>query len=162
MYRVYLNHDKQKYDKMDIIQFADEISLNLRVRTPRKAPTLAADLNTLKGQDMRLERISNELGEICRPPTIWQINLGRATGNSITAHCFICRKYMKKEGKTNYVQTAFRCSDCKMPLCKADRSSEKRPMSCYFEHKFSEDSDIGCSDVTSRRRNFPKEKQLLL
>ncbi len=65
MYQVYLNHNKQKYDKMDIVQFADEISINLRVRTLRKAPTLAADLNTLKGQDMRLEHLSNELGEIC-------------------------------------------------------------------------------------------------
>jgi hypothetical protein len=44
---------------MDIDQFADEISLNLQVRTPRKAPTLAVDLNTLKGQGIRLERISN-------------------------------------------------------------------------------------------------------
>jgi hypothetical protein len=147
---------------MDIIQFADEISLNLRVRTPRKAPTLAASLNTLQGQEMRLEHICNEFGKICRPPTPRQITYGRATGNSITAHCFICRKYMNQEGKTNYVQTAFRCSDCKMPLCKSDKSNEKWPMTCYFEHKCSEDSDIGCSDVTSRRRNFPKEKQLLL
>jgi hypothetical protein len=28
-YRIYLNHDKNKYDKMDIVQFADELSLNL-------------------------------------------------------------------------------------------------------------------------------------
>jgi hypothetical protein len=68
MYPVYSNHDKQKYDKLDIIQFADGISLNLRVRTPRNAPTLAADLNALKEQDMRLEHISNELGEIYRHP----------------------------------------------------------------------------------------------
>lgn len=159
---IYLNHDKNKYDKMDIVQFADEISLNLRVRTSRKAPTLAADLNTLKGQDMRLERISNELGEICRPPTTWQITCGRETGNSITAHCYICRKYMKKAGTTNYVQTAFRCSDCKMPVCKTDRSNEKRPLSCYFEHKCSEDSEIGCTDLNSKRRTFPKHKRVLL
>ncbi len=101
---------------MDIMQFADELSLNLRIREPKKATTLAADLNTVKGQEMRLERITNELGEICRPPTDWQIRYGRTTGNSITAHCYICRKYMKKAGKTNYVQTAFRCSDCKMPV----------------------------------------------
>jgi hypothetical protein len=125
MHRVYLKYNKQKYDKMDIIQFADEISLNLRVRTPRKAPTLAASLNTLQGQEMRLEHICNEFGKICRPPTPRQITYGRATGNSITAHCFICRKYMNQEGKTNYVQTAFRCSDCKMPLCKSDKSNEK-------------------------------------
>jgi hypothetical protein len=28
-YRIYLNHDKQKYEKMDIVQFADELSLQL-------------------------------------------------------------------------------------------------------------------------------------
>ena len=162
MYRVYLNHDKRKYDKMDIIQFADEISLNLRPRTVKKAPTLAAALHTLKGQELRLERITNEFGETCRPPTDRQMRRGRATGNSITAHCFICRKYMKKQGTTNYVQTAFRCLDCKMPLCKADRTTEKRPMSCYYEHKCSEDSEIGCTDVSSRKRIFPKDKQLLL
>jgi hypothetical protein len=74
---------------------------------PKKAPKFAADLNMLKEQDMRLEHISKELGEICQPPTKWQITHERATGNSITAHCFICRKYMKKEGKANYIQTAF-------------------------------------------------------
>jgi hypothetical protein len=149
-YRIYLNHDKNKYDKIDIVQFADELSLNLRLRQQKKATTLAADLNTLKGQEMRLERISNEFGEICRPPTNWQISEGRATGNSITAHCYICRKYMKKKGITSYVQTAFRCLDCKMPVCKADRSNDKRPLSCYFEHKCSEDREIGCTDLNSK------------
>jgi len=28
-HRIYLNHDKQKYEKMDIVQFADELSLHL-------------------------------------------------------------------------------------------------------------------------------------
>jgi hypothetical protein len=111
-YRIYLNHDKNKYDKMDIVQFADELSLNLWLWQQKKATTLAADLNTLKGQEMRLERISNEFGDICQSPTNWQISEGQATGNGITAHCYICRKYMKKKGITNYVQTAFHCSDC--------------------------------------------------
>jgi len=87
---------------------------------------------------------------------------GRVTGNSITAHCFICRKDMKKQDKTNYVKTAFCYLDCKMPLCKADRSNEKWPMTCYYEHKCSTDNEIGCTDVSSRRRTFPKDKQLLL
>jgi hypothetical protein len=69
MYRVYLNHDKNKYEKMDIIQFADEISLNLRPRTTKKAPTLAATLSTIQGQELRLERITNDSGETCQPPT---------------------------------------------------------------------------------------------
>jgi hypothetical protein len=156
-YRIYLNHDKQKYSKMDIVQFADEITMNLRLRTPKKATTLQAERNTIQGQDIRLERITNENGDIHRQPTdLQRTKLGRATGNSITANCYICRKYMKEAGKTNYVQTAFRCLDCKMPICKADRSNSSRTMTCYLEHKCSDDTEIGCSDVRCHRKTFPK------
>jgi hypothetical protein len=86
----------------------------------------------------------------------------RAAGNSITANCYICHKYMKKANATNYVQTAFHCSDCKMPVCKIDRSNERRPMSFYFEHKSSKDSKIGCLELSSKHRMFPKEKRVLL
>ena len=110
----------------------------------KKTAAFAADLNTLNGQEMRHERITNHLGEICRRPTTTQKNKhGRATGNSITANCYICHKYMKKANATNYVQMAFHCSDCKMPVCKIDRSNERRPNSCYLEHKTSKDSIIG-------------------
>jgi hypothetical protein len=162
-YRIYLNHDKQKYEKMDIVQFADELSLHLRLREQKKAPTLASHQNTADGHDMRLERITNSLGEIRRQPMTTQMNkYRRASGNSITANCYICRKYMKTENATNYVQTAFRCIDCKMPVCKADRTNEQRPTSCYLEHKTSTDSDIGCMELCNKRRTFPKNKRVLL
>jgi len=162
-YRIYLNHDTQKYEKMDIVQFADELSLQLWVRQQKKATTLVADPNTLNGQGMRLEKITNHLGEIHRQPMTTQINKHRrAAGNSITANCYICHKYMKKANATNYVQTAFHCSDCKMPVCKTDRSNERRPNSCYLEHKTSKDSIIGWLELSSKRRTFPKERWVLL
>jgi hypothetical protein len=71
---------------------------------------------------MRLERITYHLGEICRQPITTQITkYGRATGNSITANCYICSKYMKKANVC--------CSDGKMTVYKTDRSNEWQAMS---------------------------------
>jgi hypothetical protein len=112
---IHLNHNKSKYDKMDIMQFADELSLHLQLQQPKKATVLRTDLIMLKGQDMRLGHISNKLGEICQPPTNWQIRYGRETGNSITDNCYICRIY--EEGRRNKL-----CSDS-LPLLRLQNAS---------------------------------------
>jgi len=162
-YQIYLNHDKQKYKKWTLFSLHMSSAFSYECDSKQKEPTLAADLNTLNGQEMRHERITNHLGEICRQPTTTQINKhGRATGNSITSNCYICQKYMKKANVTKYVQTAFRCYNCKIPVCKTDRSNEQQPMPCYLEHKSSKDSKMGCLELDSKRRTFPEEKRVLL
>ncbi len=159
---VYLNHDKAKYAKVDVIEFSDLICSNLRSRSPGKAPTLRneAAINT---DLVQLRRITNRDGEIARTPTNKQRGKqGREVGNAFTANCFICRKYLLVEGgKTNYVTTAFCCALCMMPLCKVDRRlSGKRKQSCLQEHLTSIDPVTGCFDMDNRRKSFPKSKQV--
>ena len=101
---------------------------------------------------MRLERVTNGEGVSCQPPSLTQINKhGRTLGNSITANCYICHKYILKQGQTDYMQNV---------LCKADQSLGMQEMSCYLEHKSSTDPDIGCDmNNIKKGKTFRKEKQ---
>ena len=164
LHRVYLNQNKAKFSKMDVIEFSDLITANLKVRSPGKAPTLRSEAAT--NADLgRLQRITNSEGDIARVPAYKQRGKeGREVGSAFTANCYICRKYLLSEGgKTNYVTTAFCCVVCRMPLCKVDRSVPgKRETSCLCEHERSIDPDIGCFNVDNRRKSFPKSKQVYL
>ena len=74
MHRVYLNHDKAKYSKMDVLEFSDEICSNLRRRDPRKAPSLGKQIRsngqllglkesqTMKGRLLELQLIDKRKG----------------------------------------------------------------------------------------------------
>ena len=166
LYRVYLNHDKQKYKAFTILEFSDMICRNLRLRDTRKAPTAAAVAEShfiLTNSELALERITNAKGEIAQqhPSKYQQEKERRSKGGSITANCYICRKYIPREGANNYKTTSFCCKNCKMPLCMTDRSNSVR-MSCYNEHKTTTDPDLGCTQQCKRNYRFPKSKMLIL
>jgi hypothetical protein len=166
LYRVYLNHDKQKYKAFTILEFSDMICRNLRLRDTRKAPTAAAVAEShfiLTNSELALERITNAKGEIAQqhPSKYQQEKERRSKGGSITANCYICRKYIPREGANNYKTTSFCCKNCKMPLCMTDRSNSVR-MSCYNEHKTTTDPDLGCTQQCKRNYRFPKSKMIIL
>jgi hypothetical protein len=72
-----------------------------------------------------LIRLRNKDGNSSRDPTVRQIQNGRTAGNTVTSNCFLCRKYLKENGKTAYNTTFFCCRKCNMPLCKLDRSGQE-------------------------------------
>jgi hypothetical protein len=67
LYRIYLNHDKQKYKAFTVLEFSDMICRNLRLRDTRKAPAAAAVAEShfiLTNSELALEQITNAKGEI--------------------------------------------------------------------------------------------------
>ncbi len=160
LHRIYLNHDKGKYQLMSVLQFLEELCLKLRLRDTRGAKPLRYIVSNSNGT-IRLERIKNSSGEIARLPSdVQQRKHNRGTGSSITANCFVRRKYIYDKDKANYVQTSFCCIDCKMPLCKADRRGNKRELTCYEEHRTSTDLTLGCNNVPKRHKKMRKDLQV--
>jgi hypothetical protein len=128
LYLIYLNHDKQKYKAFTVLEFSDMICSNLRLRDTRKAPTAAAVAEShfiLTNSELALEQITNAKGEISHQHAskYQQEKKRRSKGGSITANCYICHKYIPREGANNYKTTFFCCKNCKMPLCITDRSN---------------------------------------
>jgi hypothetical protein len=103
-----------EYQEMDILQFSDIICKKLKPRNWRLPHMLKP------GQP--LERISHNDGDTQYKLTNRQYNKGCNVGKSIQQNCFVCQKYLKSNGDTLYNQASFRCSLCKMPLCKKDRT----------------------------------------
>ena len=56
--------------------------------------------------------------------------------------CYICRQYNPKT-----INTQWKCLDCGMPLCQADRRdpSSQRYSTCLDEHRASNNNYIGCN-----------------
>ncbi len=107
--------------------------------------------------------ISNNDGDTWYRLTNRQYNKGRNVGKSIQQNCFVCQKYLKRNGDTLYNQTFFRCSLCKMPLCKKDRTDlcTGCPTSCLKEHQESNCKVVGCfgSDCTPQLHQQKKFHQ---
>jgi hypothetical protein len=141
---------------MDILQFSDFICKKLKPRNWRLPQRLKP------GEP--LERISNNDGDTRYKLTDRQYNKGRNVGKSIQQNCFVCRKYLKRNGDTLYNQTSFRCSLCKMPLCKKNRTdlSTGRLTSCLKEHQESNCKVVGCFGSDRTYTVFPKKLQLNL
>ncbi len=93
-----------------------------------------------------------------------QESRGRNVGRSIHQNCYICCKYLTPMGETEYIQTTFQCSSCKMPLCKKDRSNPDigRKQSCVDEHITSKCENVGCHGNDRHYTNFPRELQVQL
>ena len=161
IYHVYLNHDKEKYKKMTVLNFSEEMCLDLQVWNNRNI-TLQNAMQT-SDEEIRLAWIVDSDGNMNRPPSdTQQTKHNWMKGSAIMANCFMCQKYIMEKNTTNYVKTTFCCLDCRMPLCLADWHSEKREMMCYQEHKSSTDTDIGCYTNCVRNRSFPKAKQVFI
>jgi len=107
------------------------------VRSRRQNESLEALTGEQADNASILERITDKDRNHRFTVTDIQMMQGRNAGKSIHQNCFICRKYLTKEGDTEYNQTTFQCSDCKMPLCKKDRS-------CIEEHIKTTCEVVGC------------------
>jgi hypothetical protein len=156
MHRLYRNLRPSEYQEMDILQFSDVICKKLKPRNWRLPQRLKP------GE--ALERISNHDGDTRYKLTDKLYNKGRNVGKSIQQNCFVCRKYLKRNGSTLYNQTSFRCSLCKMPMCKKDRTdlSSGRLTSCLKEHQESNCKVVGCFGSDRTYTVFPRKLQLNL
>jgi hypothetical protein len=156
MHRLYHNLRPSEYQEMDILQFSDVICKKLKPRNWRLPQRLKP------GE--ALERISNHDGDTRYKLTDKLYNKGRNVGKSIQQNCFVCRKYLKRNGSTLYNQTSFRCSLCKMPMCKKDRTdlSSGRLTSCLKEHQESNCKVVGCFGSDRTYTVFPRKLQLNL
>jgi hypothetical protein len=164
MHRMYRNILHERYVDVDVLEFSDLICKKLVVRSRRQNEKLAALTGTTVENTAILERISDKDGNCRFIMTDKQARRGRNVGKSLHLNCYICRKYLTPFGDTEYVQTTFRCIDCKMPLCKKDRSNPTigRDQSCVDEHMNSKCQTVGCYGSDRQYSNFPKEKQVQL
>ena len=164
MHRIYRNKKKGYYSDIDIIEFSDYVCKHLVKRNVRQNKQLASLAGTDLGNTSTLERITDKDGNERFKITNNQANRGRNVGKSVHLNCFLCRKYLDSDGETIYRQTTFRCSECKMPLCKKDRSNPTigRLKSCVDEHAESDCKVVGCFGDNRQYIVFPKEKQVQL
>jgi hypothetical protein len=63
-------------------------------------------------------------------------------------NCFICQKYLNKEGQTEYNQTTFQCIS--------------HNLSCIEEHMISTCDIVGCFGSDRSYSHFPREHQVQL
>ena len=111
-----------------------------------------------------LERIQRH-GSATRNPTDKQTHLERrSVGSAIKANCFICHKFLKKDGTVEYRNTTWQCKNCKMPLCKLSRIDARigRTETCLTVHQESDNETIGCNGRYCSSMIFPKELQVNL
>jgi hypothetical protein len=123
MHHLFHNLRNERYTDVDILEFSDLICTKLVVRSRRQHERLAALTGTNVDNDSILEEITNKDGNCRFVVTDKQARQGRNVGKSLHLNCYICRKYLTPMGDTEYVQTTLRYTDCKMPLCKKDRSN---------------------------------------
>jgi len=161
MHRLYRNVRNERYTEVDVLEFSDLICKKLTLRPKRQNELLG---RTMVDNHSILERIMDKDGNTRFAVTESQECRGRNVGRSIHHNCFVCRKYLTPTGETEYVQTTFRCSECKMPLCKKDRSNPGigRPKSCVDEHLAATCDTLGCYGNDRKYSRFPREEQVQL
>ena len=127
---------------------------------PSVAPAATASDNGMAS----LERIRGANGSKTREPTEKQLASGRNVGTAMNRNCFVCRKYLKKDGRINYVQTCFCCSVCKMPLCKESHydASIGRYFTCFEEHMVTDEEHLQCNGQHVVKSAFPADKMVNL
>ena len=150
---------------MDVRKFADLICHPLSKRNavswngkPKGALAIhKEDINSY------LKRIENNVGEINRPPSEKQRNRRKEQGNPYTKNCYVCRKYLDKQGTTMYHTTQWCCVTCGIPLCGIDRSENPdnpmRKFSCLHEHLMAPPGDPLMCRLTIPP-TFPKHHQV--
>jgi hypothetical protein len=137
LHRLYRNHNQGLYGEIEVQEFADMLCTDL---VHRSTSSIAHHhLNAMPGGPIQLKRIVHS-GIATREATVHQkVKYGRATGQSFSATCWMCRKYHSK-----YKTTTWCCVDCDTPLCSVDRSGPERMFSCVYEHMNSADARIRC------------------
>jgi hypothetical protein len=112
--------------------------------------------------DVPLQRITRE-GSATRNPTEKQTQKeNRSVGSAHKATCFICRKYLKRNGTVECRNAIWECKTCHMPLCKQSRIDAEtgRTDTCVSTHLQSADHIEGCNGMHPSNTAFPKEQQV--
>jgi len=159
--------ERRAIDALKIRKFSDLIcgylnKIDLRSRqSPRTARTRRTGMLV---EDDPFERITGRDGSVTRPPTAKQLLQGRAVGSSVTNNCYICRRYVKADGSTNYVATQWRCKECGMPICKLSRIDQPRgrDLLCIDEHRDTNHRDLQCLPTNRNYSSFPLALQINL
>jgi hypothetical protein len=114
--------------------------------------------------DSHFERVRDKHGRTNRDTTAEQRERGRTKGAAVTNTCFMCRQYLKQDGKTRcYENTCWKCSKCMMPLCKVSRLGKHggRTMDCLTEHLSTEIDFFKCCNERGEKNrtydNVPNE-----
>ena len=96
---------------IQVIKFSDLICGWLNELTAWKQALGCIVNNQPSGstKDEELEHITDRFGQNTHPPTFKQIQDGRTIGTAVQANCYICHKYLKKDGKTKYQNTIWHC-----------------------------------------------------
>ena len=150
-----------------IQKFSDQLCVNLeRKRMIWKASARSVRHMARHGHNEQeaLERMARN-GSVTRDPTEKQTSREhRSVGSAIKANCFICRKYLKRDGTVDYRNTSWQCKECRMPLCKLPRIDKQigRTETCLTEHQESDHPIIGCTGSYCPSITFPKDLQVNL
>ena len=175
LHRIYLSALKHellnsdRFHHVNIRKFADLIcqplAPNNRQITWTGNKRARTNLSSVDKNDF-LNRISTKTGETNRDPTERMRNKFREKGNSFTKNCYVCRKYLNKEGNTVYYTTQWECNICQMPICGVDRSTcsdnKARKKSCLQDHldAYHEDDPLRCVPAIKRPGKFPNKYQV--
>lgn len=99
-------------------------------------------------------------------PSARQRARNKSIGNPIILSCFVCRKYLDKDGKavSPARTTSWWCKHCYMPLCNTSKIGEDggRELSCCEEHRCSEDPFFACTQFIARGAKVPVDKRVKL
>ena len=160
----HIDRDPEPNYELMVRKFSDMLCKDLEDRMRKQSGVREYRvLHNIDNTAMKLERIRGKDGSATRPATKKQLESGRTVGTAANSTCYVCRKYLSKDGKVVYTQTCWCCSICKMPLCKENRKDEsiKRNQSCFEEHELGDDKNIVCGDYTVGQP-FPEDEQVNL
>jgi hypothetical protein len=78
--------------------------------------------------------------------------------------CFMCRKYLKPDGRNNLRLTSSRCKVCHMPLCRENRVGLDggREETCLDEHLNTRDPFFACCRLHIKGRQVTAYKKTKL
>lgn len=166
-HRVYRNVNESKKlteiedNDLRIRWFSDQICGRMKGRDIRITQRVTTTSGQRDSQQKKrhLERINNNEGNVYRKPTTKQQALRRSVGTPINKKCFVCRKYLLPDGATNYRDTIWQCSQCKMPLCKQIRTAPGRTLTCFEEHCAAPETDevMGCLPLQGAEDRFIRQ-----
>lgn len=142
----------KEVDNLGVADFTDLICGSLRLwqyKLNRKVPV--GDNERLK----LLARITGNDGNINRQPAELQLRNGKTVGKPMTLKCFICKIHLLA-GTQKQQTTSWWSQDCKMPICKADRSVQI--LTCLEEHMQSIAAVLGC--ITKNTKGTPVSERL--
>ena len=162
--RDYALFELEKDNEIAIKKFSDilcaNLEQNLREQNSQRVRRLIG--RRCPDEIIELERITGNDGSKTRPVTTKQSEVeGRTIGSAVHKNCYVCRKYLKQDGRTNYRPTIFQCKLCKMPICKKSRvdMSQNRLQTCMEEHIETTEHHLMCTHYKASSE-YPKEKQV--